>query len=93
MVNGQWLMRNQELLTLDEKELMKEAQVYAEKIDAFLIEREQSVLSKLVAIGGAMQQESFEVQAKFRSKTHRLSFVHWIKRGYQYCLHSPLPRI
>lgn len=68
MVNGQWLMRDRELLTLDEKELMKEAQVYAEKIDAFLIEREQSVLSKLVAIGGAMQQESFEVQAKVRIK-------------------------
>ncbi len=64
MVNGQWLMRDRELLTLDETELIGEAQAYAEKIDAFLIEREQSVLSKLIAIGGAMEQESFEVQAK-----------------------------
>ena len=64
MVNGQWLMRDRELLTLDENELIAEAQEYARKIDAFLIEREQSVLSKLIAIGGAMQQESFEVQAK-----------------------------
>lgn len=64
MVNGKWLMQNYELLTLDERALMAEAQAYAEKIDAFLIEREQSVLSKLIAIGGAMEQESFEVQAK-----------------------------
>ncbi len=64
MVNGQWLMREHDLLTLDEKALIKEAQDYAKKIDAFLIEREQSVLSKLIAIGGAMEEESFEVQAK-----------------------------
>jgi 5-methylthioadenosine/S-adenosylhomocysteine deaminase len=66
MVNGKWLMRNQILMTLDEAKLMEEAQDYARKIDAFLIEREQSVLSKLVAIGGAMQEESFEVQSKVR---------------------------
>jgi 5-methylthioadenosine/S-adenosylhomocysteine deaminase len=64
MVNGQWLMRNRTLLTLDEDGLIEEAQDYAKKIDAFLIEREQSVLSKLIAIGGAMEEESFEVQAK-----------------------------
>ncbi len=64
MVNGQWLMRDRVLLTLDERQLIKEAQAYAEKIDAFLIQREQSVLSKLIAIGGAMEEESFEVQAK-----------------------------
>ena len=68
MVNGQWLMRDRELLTLDEDELIAEAQAYARKIDTFLIEREQSVLSKLIAIGGAMQQESFEVQAKVHVK-------------------------
>lgn len=64
MVNGQWLMREHALLTLDEDELIKEAQKYARKIDTFLIKREQSVLSKLIAIGGAMEEESFEVQAK-----------------------------
>ncbi|MBU0511280.1 MAG: amidohydrolase family protein [Chloroflexi bacterium] len=66
MVNGQWLMRDRRLLTLDEEALLGYAHIYAQKIDAFLIKREQSVLSKLVAIGGAMQQESFEVQAKVR---------------------------
>jgi 5-methylthioadenosine/S-adenosylhomocysteine deaminase len=68
MVNGQWLMRERKLLTLDEDELMAQAQTYAEKIDQFLIDREQSVLSKLIAIGGAMEEESFEVQAKVHVK-------------------------
>lgn len=68
MVNGQWLMRQRELLTLDEASLLKEAQEYASKIDKFLIEREKSVLSKLIAIGGASEEESFEVQAKVHIK-------------------------
>jgi 5-methylthioadenosine/S-adenosylhomocysteine deaminase len=68
MVNGEWLMRDRTLLTLDEQELIEDAQEYAKKIDAFLIEREQSVLSKLIAIGGAMEEESFEVQAKVHIK-------------------------
>jgi len=66
MVNGQWLMRDRELLTLDYTELITQAGEYAHRIDSFLIEREKSVLSKLVAIGGAMEGESFEVQVKMR---------------------------
>lgn len=66
MVNGKWLMRERELTTLDEATLLAEAAGYAEKIDTFLIEREQSVLSKLLAIGSATEVESFEVQAKVR---------------------------
>jgi 5-methylthioadenosine/S-adenosylhomocysteine deaminase len=66
MVNGAWLMREQRLLTLDEAELMYAAEQYARRIDAFLIHREQSVLSKLIAIGGATEEESFEVQVKVR---------------------------
>lgn len=66
MVNGDWLMQAHHLLTLNEAELASEAQVYARQIDAFLIEREQSVLSKLLAIGSAVEAESFEVQAKVR---------------------------
>ncbi|MBT3391578.1 MAG: amidohydrolase family protein [Chloroflexi bacterium] len=66
MVNGQWLMRDRELLTLDEAPLLEQAAEYAQKIDAFLRQREESVLSKLIAIGGALEQESFEVQAKVR---------------------------
>jgi 5-methylthioadenosine/S-adenosylhomocysteine deaminase len=66
MVNGKWLMREHQLLTLNEKELLEEANQVARKIDAFLIEREQSVLSKLIALGGSSEEESFEVQVKVR---------------------------
>ena len=66
MVNGAWLMRDRRLLTLHEEELAAQAQDIARHIDAFLIEREQSVLSKLIALGGSMEQESFEVQVKVR---------------------------
>lgn len=64
MVNGKWLMRNRQLIGLDEAELRTYAQEYARKIDLFLIKREQSILSKLIAIGGATEAESFEVQVK-----------------------------
>lgn len=66
MVNGKWLMREKTLLTVEEAPLLEQATLLAKDIDAFLIEREQSVRSKLIAIGGAMEQESFEVQAKVR---------------------------
>jgi len=66
MVNGKWLMRDRQIKTIDETSLLAEAQDYAREIDTFLIAREQSVLSKLVAIGGALEQESYEVQAKVR---------------------------
>lgn len=64
MVNGKWLMREHKLLTLDEADLLRQARDLATKIDAFLTEREQSVLSKLIALGGSMEEESFEVQVK-----------------------------
>jgi 5-methylthioadenosine/S-adenosylhomocysteine deaminase len=66
MVNGKWLMRDHRLLTLNEEELLEQAAEVAKKIDAFLIEREQSVLSKLIALGGSLEQESFEVQVKVK---------------------------
>jgi 5-methylthioadenosine/S-adenosylhomocysteine deaminase len=57
-------MRDRRLLTLDEDALRSAARDVARRIDAFLIHREQSVLQKLIAIGGAAEQESFEVQVK-----------------------------
>jgi 5-methylthioadenosine/S-adenosylhomocysteine deaminase len=66
MCNGRWLMRGRELLTVEEAALQRAAREHATRIDAFLIEREESVLSKLVAIGGAVEEESFEVQIKAR---------------------------
>ncbi len=64
MVNGKWLMQGCELLTLKENDLLLQSQEYAKRIDTFLIQREESILSKLIAIGGAAEEESFEIQAK-----------------------------
>lgn len=62
--NGRWLMRDRQLLTIDEKTLLEQAEAYAVKIDRFLSAREEDILSKLLAIGGLEQSESFEVQVK-----------------------------
>lgn len=64
MVNGRWLMRDKVLTTVDEQALIAQAQQVAQRIDTFLRGREESVHSKLIAIGGAAEEESFEVQAK-----------------------------
>lgn len=66
MINGKFVMRDKQLLTLDEKSLLDGANEYARKIDKFLFIREKSVLSKLIAIGGALEEESFEVQKKIK---------------------------
>ncbi len=64
LCDGRWLMRDQELLTVDVEALRAQAAQVARKIDQFLIEREESVLSKLLAIGGVAQERTFEVQVK-----------------------------
>src|SRR5215216_3504370 len=79
MVNGKWLMRDHQLLTLKESELLARAAEIARKIDAFLIEREQSVLSKLIALGDSLEQESFEVQVKVKI-TDSDSIIQALKR-------------
>ena len=66
MVNGKWLLQARNLLTVDEAAVSARAREIARDIDNFLIEREQSVLLKLLAIGDIQQQESFEVQVKVR---------------------------
>ena len=68
MINGAWVMRNRVVLTLRPDDLLRSAADYARRIDIFLMKREQSVLSKLIAIGGAMEEESFEIQAKVSVK-------------------------
>ena len=66
MCDGRWLMRDRRLLTLNEDRLRCDVADLARGIDTFLLYREQSVLQKLIAIGGAAEQESFEVQVKAR---------------------------
>jgi 5-methylthioadenosine/S-adenosylhomocysteine deaminase len=72
MVEGRWLMRERELLTIDETAVRAAAEDYAKRIDAFLTAREGNVLSKLVAIGGLEREESFEIQAKARVPSDEL---------------------
>jgi 5-methylthioadenosine/S-adenosylhomocysteine deaminase len=62
--NGRWLMRERELLTVDEAAARAEAMSVAAEIDAFVIERESSPYNKLVLLAGVQRQESFEVQVK-----------------------------
>ncbi|MFQ3535271.1 MAG: amidohydrolase [Aggregatilineales bacterium] len=64
IVNGVWLMRDRQLLTVDEAALLAEADALARQIDQFLIAREGNLLNKLIAIGGVEQTESFEIQVK-----------------------------
>lgn len=64
LCDGRWLMRDRELLTVDVPSLRAQAAVTAAKIDRFLIAREESVLSKLLAIGGVAREKTFEVQVK-----------------------------
>jgi len=64
MCQGRWLMRERRLLTLDEQVLIAEAAGIARKVDTFLIQREESVLSKLLVIGQMAQEKTFEVQVK-----------------------------
>jgi len=63
-VNGRQVVQDGMTLTVDEDDLLRRAAKVATRIDRFFIEREKSVLDKLVAIGGLEQEETFEVQAK-----------------------------
>lgn len=68
MVNGKWIMRDHKISSIDEKNLILQSQEYAVKIDKFITKREKSIISKLIAIGGASQEESFEIQVKVAIK-------------------------
>jgi 5-methylthioadenosine/S-adenosylhomocysteine deaminase len=62
--DGAWLMRDHELLTVDETEVILKAQSFADQINVFLSQREQNLLDKIVAISGVSATELFEVQVK-----------------------------
>ncbi len=66
MIHGRMVMRDRQLLTVDEAAVMAEAQSVATRINAFLSARERNLLDKLVAIGGLEWRETFEVQVKVR---------------------------
>lgn len=64
LCNGRWLMRDRQLLTVDEAEATRQAAQVAAEIDAFVLQREASPYNKLVLLSGVQRQESFEVQVK-----------------------------
>ena len=64
LCDGQWLMRDRALLTVDVEAVKERAALVASKIDQFLIIREENVLSKLLAIGEVARERTFEVQVK-----------------------------
>jgi 5-methylthioadenosine/S-adenosylhomocysteine deaminase len=66
MVNGRWLMRDRTLLTVSQEEVMSEVQRVADRVSSFLVQRERSLLDKLVALGELEQREIFEVTVKAR---------------------------
>ncbi len=63
-VNGRALVRDRVLTTVDVEGVLQQAKALAKRINRFFIEREGSVLDKLVDIGGLEQGETFEVQVK-----------------------------
>ena len=64
MVNGQFLMRDRALLTVDETTALADAEDLSAKVNVFFVRREMDVLNKLLAIGGLDRQKTFEVQVK-----------------------------
>ena len=66
LVNGRLLMQDRELVTVDVEMIMAEAQRIANRVNVFMMRREESLLDKLVAIGGLEWRETFEVQVKGR---------------------------
>ena len=88
LVNGRLLMRDRDLLTIDEAGVLEEAQRIAGRINAFVYTREQNLMDKLVALGGLEREETYEIQVKvatadLKALEQRLSDldIHLVKRS------------
>jgi len=67
VINGQVVMEDAALLTLDEADLHQKAIAMSEKIDTFIQTREKDLLSKLLAISSSVVPvETFEIQSKVK---------------------------
>ncbi len=77
MVNGRPLMRDRQLLTVDERAALAEATDLSRKVNAFFVEREKDLLNKMLAIGGLDREETFEVQVKARVP-HEVRVETWL---------------
>lgn len=63
-VNGRNVVRDGQVVSIDLAHVLARAQDLADEISQFFVERETSVLEKLVDIAPLEQRETFEVQAK-----------------------------
>ncbi|NDJ87283.1 MAG: amidohydrolase family protein [Chloroflexi bacterium] len=76
MCNGQWLMRDRQLLTINLDELLERSQAIANRIDDFIREYSSNIMSKLISVASFQQQESFEIQLKARfNETERIEVL------------------
>lgn len=65
IVHGKILMKDRQLLTIDEAELQEQAADYAQRIGKFLGQIEKNALHKLIAVAVDVERaESFEIQMK-----------------------------
>ncbi len=64
IVNGKLVMRNREVLSANEKEVLSWARDIAKNINVFLSERQEDLVAKLAMLGGVEQEETYEVQIK-----------------------------
>ena len=64
IINGKVVLRDRQLLTIDEDAVLEEARQLGQRINRFFVQRETNLLDKLIAIGGLKQQETFEIQVK-----------------------------
>lgn len=66
LVDGNILLRDRQLQTIDETAIIDRAQAIATRINEFLATRERNLLAKILALGGVQQAEIFEIQVKAR---------------------------
>ncbi|NJN19616.1 MAG: hypothetical protein HC822_26935 [Oscillochloris sp.] len=66
LVDGRFLLRARTLLTLDMADIVRRAQVIAERINTYLASREQDLLEKIAGIGGVRAAFSSSLRAKGR---------------------------
>ncbi|NJN15302.1 MAG: amidohydrolase [Oscillochloris sp.] len=64
LVDGKLLLRDGNLLTLDEHDILARSQQIAAGINTFLASRERNLMAKILALGGVQQDEIFEIQVK-----------------------------
>ncbi len=64
LVDGRFLLRDRALTTLDQQQVMQQAQDIAVHINSYLSSREENLLDKIIGVGGVQQAEIFELQVK-----------------------------